>query len=1023
MASGNSSNPSNNMQAHGNDHNTVESLTEVFRCFICMEKLRDARLCPHCSKLCCYACIRRWLTETRMQCPHCRAPLHMTDLVNCRWAEEVTQQLDLLQHTIPPKNKGENDICSEHKEKISVFCVTCKKCICHQCALWEGKHSGHMFKPVDNEYNEHVRQVMEELSSIRRRNIELISLIQDVERNIESVKTAKDERVREIRNAVELMIARLESQLKSKLLTLMGQRGQLTQETEVLDTLIQKIESQVANSSKTDLIAKSDEFLTVFRQMHRRPMASFVTAPVPTDFTSEIVPPYDLSTFVMNNFSALQQRADPVYSQALQVNGLSWRLKVYPDGNGVVRGNYLSVFLELSAGLPETSKYEYRVEMVHQSSRDASKNIVREFASDFEVGECWGYNRFFRLDLLATEGYLNTEVDSLTLRFQVRPPTFYQKCRDQQWYIHQIENTNSQLQSQNNELKERITLEVLRNKHSSKRGTNRDSPIPVDANFVESLYTKYCHGNQPVAEGGGSEIEIEHLADETDSDSEGSEQSEERLSMVESQESELEEYSIIEENDVDEENMCLDNDVDDIQEGHEVNNLDRETGAAHLPLNSAMNILENRASRSDDETMLLQFLQESENPWPRGRRNVLMRHNPSSSELLLNLDLGLYLPRPPSSSAASSSLSSGATPVTTVAEYPGNLLPLLSPSSSSKKTWGKQPTRCGESSRQGMPCSSQSLQDIHSRCRMTDADTLEHIQARFNELAATTFSTLAAANAAVSSEIEARARASQEKSEKKKGSGAVTSHTGHWSKGDLGSKGHKGREPGRESDRSPRRTQSVGALCKLERLTFQTLDLSLEEGPLSDCDLTVSEATEHHTSHDASDSPFTVSHVSKKTAAGARNNMKTTEERITFQTLDSSLEEGPLSDCDLTVSEATDHNTSHDAHDSPFAISHVSKKTAAGDRNNKKTTAIPPKSSKSKPKSRSDRPKSDKDRKNAKTKEEYAEPVSSGEECSLEVTSPEAGEATSTADLDGRQEPQVEFTGANNSRYRSSCKK
>ena len=42
------------------------------------------------------------------------------------------------------------------------------------------------------------------------------------ERNVESVKNAKDERVREIRNAVELMIARLESQLKSKLLTLMG---------------------------------------------------------------------------------------------------------------------------------------------------------------------------------------------------------------------------------------------------------------------------------------------------------------------------------------------------------------------------------------------------------------------------------------------------------------------------------------------------------------------------------------------------------------------------------------------------------------------------------------------------------------------------------------------------------------------------------------------------------------------------------------------------------------------------------
>ena len=43
--------------------------------------------------------------------------------------------------------------------------------------------------------------------------------------------------------------------------------------------------------------------------------------------------------------------------------------------------------------------------------------------------------RFFRLDLLASEGYLSTDKDTLVLRFQVRPPTFYQKCRDQMWYV------------------------------------------------------------------------------------------------------------------------------------------------------------------------------------------------------------------------------------------------------------------------------------------------------------------------------------------------------------------------------------------------------------------------------------------------------------------------------------------------------------------------------------------------------------------------------------------------------------
>jgi tripartite motif-containing protein 37 len=74
-------------------------------------------------------------------------------------------------------------------------------------------------------------------------------------------------------------------------------------------------------------------------------------------YFSEIVPEYDSAIFAMQNFSQLQLKLDPVYSAPLYVNGLCWRLKVYPNGNGVVQGNYLSVFLELSAGSPETSKY------------------------------------------------------------------------------------------------------------------------------------------------------------------------------------------------------------------------------------------------------------------------------------------------------------------------------------------------------------------------------------------------------------------------------------------------------------------------------------------------------------------------------------------------------------------------------------------------------------------------------------------------------------------------------------------
>jgi tripartite motif-containing protein 37 len=139
-----------------------------------------------------------------------------------------------------------------------VFCWTCRQCICHQCALWgDGTHSGHTFKPLEEVYEQHVNHVKEEVSLLRRRLMELISMVQEVERGVEHVRAAKDERVREIRNAVELMIARLDSQLKTKLLSLMAQKNVLTLETERLENLLAEIDRYLNVKPRSELIAKS----------------------------------------------------------------------------------------------------------------------------------------------------------------------------------------------------------------------------------------------------------------------------------------------------------------------------------------------------------------------------------------------------------------------------------------------------------------------------------------------------------------------------------------------------------------------------------------------------------------------------------------------------------------------------------------------------------------------------------------------------------------------------------------------
>lgn len=61
------------------------------------------------------------------------------------------------------------------------------------------------------------------------------------ERNVEGVRAAKDEKVSEIRHAVELIVSRLDAQLRNKLLSLVGQKNALTQETDHLETLLQVV--------------------------------------------------------------------------------------------------------------------------------------------------------------------------------------------------------------------------------------------------------------------------------------------------------------------------------------------------------------------------------------------------------------------------------------------------------------------------------------------------------------------------------------------------------------------------------------------------------------------------------------------------------------------------------------------------------------------------------------------------------------------------------------------------------------
>jgi tripartite motif-containing protein 37 len=355
--------------------------------------------------------------------------------VNCRFVAEISQALEKLEVRRP-----EGDKCERHDAPILYFCKTCTIAICSDCAMIESTHKGHEFQHLKSVYEKHVDTVKAEAKRLSSRLRELTALMHSVDSNIERVRKSKEEKSQEVLLVVERMQSKLEEELIKKVGVLQGQRRLISQEVGYLESLHEEIKRQIFTSARSSLIAKTPDLLRMLKDTHDKPVNSFVGV-VNTDFPSEIVPEYDASVFTLQSFSRLKESSEVVYSEALRSCGLTWRLKVYPNGNGLVRGTYLSVFLEMLKGLQDSSKYQYRVELVNY--RNPKLCVVREFASDFESGECWGYNRFYRIDLLEEEGYLDPDTDQLVLKFFVRAIDYAQQCRDQKAYIAYLELSTS----------------------------------------------------------------------------------------------------------------------------------------------------------------------------------------------------------------------------------------------------------------------------------------------------------------------------------------------------------------------------------------------------------------------------------------------------------------------------------------------------------------------------------------------------------------------------------------------------
>ncbi|PRP86343.1 hypothetical protein PROFUN_05484 [Planoprotostelium fungivorum] len=467
------------------EKNPMETIEDILRCLICLDRVKNAQMCPSCSKICCDRCIRKWITQQKPQCPHCRNTLFEEQLIPCRFFENVSLQLDRLSKKSVKEKRyvSKEDECHLHGAPMSYYCQEDRAAICSDCAIFDKVHHGHTFKQLKEVYQSHVQRVKGEAKSAKKRLKELNAVLEAVCTNLNSIDRAKNERLSELNSFTAQMITKLESQLEGKTGSLKLHKEQLEADVDSIEEVLTLVKTRLNHPRKREFIERSEELINVIHETCSKLSAPKSAYAVPAQFDMDnIVPPYESKVFKLKNYTKLTDEV--VYSDTLISNGMTWRLKIYPNGNGLARGSYVSVFMEQLKGLREPAKYDYKVEMINHRKPD--QNVVREFSSEFQEGECWGYNRFYQIEQIRQEGFISDDSDQcVTLRFHVRPPNVFQLCRDQQRHILNMEAERVQSNQREEELKSQVEElnRMLAISNAPVSDVNTDN-VPTDPNLT-----------------------------------------------------------------------------------------------------------------------------------------------------------------------------------------------------------------------------------------------------------------------------------------------------------------------------------------------------------------------------------------------------------------------------------------------------------------------------------------------------------------------------------------------------------
>ena len=133
-----------------------ENIFDFLRWLVCQEELKKP-LSLACGHLMCRNCLDEIKIEETVRCPACALGSNRSSAIQIYQLEDVIQLLQIK------KNKRSEHFYSQHRAKLTLFCVNCKRDMCVECVQ---DHPAHKLKSAKSRKQEKALELLKKIDVI-----------------------------------------------------------------------------------------------------------------------------------------------------------------------------------------------------------------------------------------------------------------------------------------------------------------------------------------------------------------------------------------------------------------------------------------------------------------------------------------------------------------------------------------------------------------------------------------------------------------------------------------------------------------------------------------------------------------------------------------------------------------------------------------------------------------------------------------------------------------------------------------